>query len=164
MKKLFICTLFFTSILLLVKCDSNPSDSGSFYSVSGMVFDVISKDLNTHGEKIIGDFTNSLKMLFDESVNSVFPEIQVEGHTDSRPITGIAFTNWELSNARAVTIIRKIQDAGINPEGKECKEKDCKRLLSARGFSKYDYIEYDRDKNNRYIEKIGKENRRIDII
>jgi len=46
-----------------------------------------------------------------------FPNpIRVEGHTDSRPIDTVAFpSNWELSAARAASVVRLFQHQGIDP-------------------------------------------------
>lgn len=41
-------------------------------------------------------------------------DIVVEGHTDSTPVTGGRFaTNWELSAARAASVVRRLIDLGI---------------------------------------------------
>ncbi len=43
--------------------------------------------------------------------------ISVEGHADSRPITSGAFpSNWELSSARAASVVRYLVDQGIDSE------------------------------------------------
>jgi chemotaxis protein MotB len=46
--------------------------------------------------------------------------IRVVGHTDNVPITGglqkVFPSNWELSVARATTVVRFLQDSGIAPE------------------------------------------------
>jgi chemotaxis protein MotB len=46
-----------------------------------------------------------------------FPNsIRVEGHTDNRPIKTIAFfSNWELSAARAGSVVRVLQGRGVDP-------------------------------------------------
>lgn len=46
-----------------------------------------------------------------------FPNpIRVEGHTDNRPIDTVAFpSNWELSAARAASVVRRFAKAGIAP-------------------------------------------------
>ena len=47
-----------------------------------------------------------------------FPNsIRVEGHTDNRPIKTVAFfSNWELSAARAGSVVRVLQGKGVSPE------------------------------------------------
>jgi chemotaxis protein MotB len=46
-----------------------------------------------------------------------FPNaIRVEGHTDNRPIRTVAFiSNWELSAARAGTVVRVLASKGVHP-------------------------------------------------
>jgi chemotaxis protein MotB len=42
--------------------------------------------------------------------------IRVEGHTDDKPIKTVAFySNWELSAARAGSVVRVLQSRGVNP-------------------------------------------------
>jgi chemotaxis protein MotB len=47
-----------------------------------------------------------------------FPNsIRVEGHTDNRPIKTVAFiSNWELSAARAGSVVRVLEGRGVSPE------------------------------------------------
>ena len=47
-----------------------------------------------------------------------FPNaIRVEGHTDDRPINTAAFpSNWELSAARAASVVHLFMDRGIAPQ------------------------------------------------
>ena len=43
--------------------------------------------------------------------------IQIEGHTDSRPIqTSQYASNWELSSARATSVLKLLVSAGITPK------------------------------------------------
>lgn len=46
-----------------------------------------------------------------------FPNpIRVEGHTDNRPINTVAFpSNWELSSARAASVVHVFTKAGMDP-------------------------------------------------
>ncbi len=46
-----------------------------------------------------------------------FPNaIRVEGHTDNRPIKSASFTsNWELSAARAASVVHLFTSAGMDP-------------------------------------------------
>jgi flagellar motor protein MotB len=58
----------------------------------------------------------------------LFETVQVEGHTDVRPIRTVMFpSNWELSSARATSVVRFLQDSlNFDPA-----------RLSANGFSQY---------------------------
>lgn len=59
---------------------------------------------------------------------ALFKTAQVEGHTDVRPIRTLRFaSNWELSSARATSVVRFFQDeVGFDP-----------KLLSANGYGEY---------------------------
>ncbi len=53
--------------------------------------------------------------------------LQVDGHTDRRPIATARFpANWELSTARAISVVRHLTARGIPPE-----------RLAARGFAEF---------------------------
>ena len=50
------------------------------------------------------------------SLASLPNPVRVEGHTDSQPIDTTAFpSNWELSAARAASVVHLIANSGINP-------------------------------------------------
>ncbi len=43
--------------------------------------------------------------------------MRVDGHTDIRPIATAEFpSNWELSSARAISVVRYLMQDGIAPE------------------------------------------------
>jgi len=52
------------------------------------------------------------------SVLAPFPNpIRVEGHTDNKPIkTAMFYSNWELSAARAGSVVRVLSNHGVGPE------------------------------------------------
>lgn len=52
------------------------------------------------------------------SVLAPFPNpIRVEGHTDNKPIkTAVFYSNWELSAARAGSVVRVLSNHGVGPE------------------------------------------------
>ncbi len=66
-----------------------------------------------------GDFSLAAQPVLDKlaEVLKPFPNpIRVEGHTDNRPIRTAAFrSNWELSAARAASIVHEFTSAGIDP-------------------------------------------------
>lgn len=69
------------------------------------------------GEASIGsDARPILHQLADVVRDSALP-IRVEGFTDDRPIATGAFpSNWELSSARAATIVKLLAEYGVSPE------------------------------------------------
>ncbi|NVJ21851.1 MULTISPECIES: OmpA/MotB family protein [Myxococcus] len=74
--------------------------------------------------------------------------VRVEGHTDDVPTGGGQFpTNWELSLARAMAVVRALQDAGVDPT-----------TLSAAGYGQYQPIAANDSPENRSL------NRRIEIV
>jgi chemotaxis protein MotB len=49
-------------------------------------------------------------------VNSLPNAINVEGHTDNIPISNAQFpSNWELSSARATSVVQQLINEGVNP-------------------------------------------------
>lgn len=66
-----------------------------------------------------GDFSPQAAPVLDKlaEVLKPFPNpIRVEGHTDDRPIRTAAFpSNWELSAARAASVVHEFMKAGIDP-------------------------------------------------
>lgn len=51
------------------------------------------------------------------SIQGSTERLWVEGHTDNEPINTADFSsNWDLSTARAVTVVRLLERAGIEPE------------------------------------------------
>jgi chemotaxis protein MotB len=51
-----------------------------------------------------------------QSLASLPNPVRVEGHTDSQPIDTVLFpSNWELSSARAASVVHLIANSGIDP-------------------------------------------------
>lgn len=79
-----------------------------------VLFDSGQATLKPSGRKVLDQLSSGLKKISDK-------EIHVEGHTDNRPIRGPLAkhypTNWELSAARATTVVRYfIEQAGLPAE------------------------------------------------
>jgi chemotaxis protein MotB len=73
--------------------------------------------------------------------------IRVEGHTDNVPIRTDRFpSNWELSAARAIAVVRVLQERGVDPA-----------LLGAAGYAQYQPIAANDSAEGRA------QNRRIEI-
>lgn len=75
-------------------------------------------------------------------------EFQVEGHTDDVPISTERFaSNWELSSARALSVVRLLIDAGVTPGN-----------LSGAGFGEFHPVASNETAEERRL------NRRIEIV
>jgi chemotaxis protein MotB len=73
--------------------------------------------------------------------------LRVDGHTDVRPVSGLTFkSNWELSSARAISVVQYLVSRGIPPQ----------RLVAA-GFAEFQPL----DTGN--TEDAYKRNRRIEL-
>lgn len=69
------------------------------------------------GEAVVSPGGIAVLSAIGESFKDFDGEVMVEGHTDNLPIRTDAFpSNWELSAARAVTVLRQFSDSlGIDP-------------------------------------------------
>ncbi len=78
-----------------------------------ILYDSGSADIKPDGTKVLKRIAEALK-------GGVEKDIRVEGHTDDVPIRAEPpprfFSNWELSTARAVGVVRYLEEhAGVNP-------------------------------------------------
>jgi len=78
-----------------------------------LFFDSGRAALKDTGKQVLQKVADSLKSYEDKA-------IRIVGHTDNVPISGglqkVFPSNWELSAARATTVVRFLQDNGIPPE------------------------------------------------
>lgn len=73
--------------------------------------------------------------------------LQVDGHTDARPIASPLFpSNWELSSARATTVVKYLISRGVSP-----------RRLVAAGYGEFQPLEAGN------TEEVLRRNRRIEL-
>lgn len=113
--------------------------------VEKILFDSGRAEIKPEGLKVLKRVGDILKKVADK-------QIRVEGHTDNVQISERLRkkfpTNWELSTARADTVVRYLQDkVGIGPN-----------MLSAAGFSEYKPVASNETAEGRA------QNRRIEIV
>ncbi|MCZ7679318.1 MAG: OmpA family protein [Sandaracinaceae bacterium] len=93
-------------------CAATPRRSPS-RSTSASLFPPGASELNERGLEVLARVAQSLASLPDRVV-------RIEGHTDSTPLTGANAerfpTNWELSTARATSVVRFLEQQGIAGE------------------------------------------------
>ncbi|MCL2875436.1 MAG: flagellar motor protein MotD [Betaproteobacteria bacterium] len=83
----------------------------------GVTVEINASALFSTGEAVLGSEANAaLRAVAGVISNSEFP-IMVEGHTDSNPISTLRFpSNWELSSARASSVVRLFIESGVSPD------------------------------------------------
>ena len=103
--------------------------------------------LNTAGENQLRRLAGALKEISGKIPNKLKWVLRVDGHTDIRPISTAKFpSNWELSTARALSVVRFLISQGV----------DANRL-AATGFGPYQPIDRGR------TEASYRRNRRIEL-
>ena len=118
-----------------------------FVFQSEVLFASASDELGDAGQDRLATFAGILKEVMVRIPTDLPWILQVDGHTDSRPIQTARFpSNWELSSARAISVVNFLIDRGIPPQH-----------LSATGYGEFQPIDTRED-------EIGyRRNRRIEL-
>lgn len=118
-------------------------------SQKGVVITLADKMLFSSGDAVLSATANTLLVKITEIIKLAAVPVEIEGHTDDLPISTPKYpSNWELSTARAVNVLRFMTE-GQNVDT---------NLLSAVGKSQYHPIV----KNDSVIHR--NKNRRVEII
>lgn len=100
-----------------------------------------SADLGSDGRGTLGEVAQVLAEIEDRS-------FQVEGHTDDQAISTVEYpSNWELSAARALSVVKLLVAQGVPPEN-----------LSGAGYGEYQPVAMNETVGGRRM------NRRIEIV
>jgi len=106
---------------------------------SPVIFDLGKAELKSEVISVLSEVTKVIKDMPNE--------VMVEGHTDDRPIISGEFrSNWELSTARAFSVVRYFIEQGVDPG-----------RLSAIGYGEYRPLYPNDTEEHRAV------NRRIEI-
>jgi chemotaxis protein MotB len=98
-----------------------------FVFQSEVLFSLGSADLSDNAKKQLQPVAQALKDISGKIPTDINWVLRVDGHTDKRPISSAQFpSNWELSTARAISVVRYFIDQGI----------PANRLVAA-GFGEY---------------------------
>ncbi len=98
-----------------------------FIFESELLFDSASANLQENGKAKLKQIAMKLMETTNEIPTDIDWIIQVEGHTDKRPINTIQFpSNWELSSARANSVLKLLLEIGFPP-----------RRLAAAGYGEF---------------------------
>jgi chemotaxis protein MotB len=102
-----------------------------FVFQSEVLFPKGSASINPAGEQEVLKLAAAIKELETEIPSDIAWVLRVDGHTDDDPIRSPAFqSNWELSAARAIAVVRLLIAEGVSPD----------RLVAA-GFGEFQPID-----------------------
>jgi len=90
-----------------------------FIFQSEVLFPTGSDEISTAGVDELAKLADAVSQLAIEIPADIGWVLQVNGHTDKRPITSIGGrfrSNWDLSAARAISVVTFLADRGIAPE------------------------------------------------
>lgn len=116
-----------------------------FVFQSEVFFDTGQALLLPEGRAELDKVADALKEL-DKQIPAELPwVVRVDGHTDRRPITGAFRSNWELSSARAISVVQYLMSRGVPAQ-----------RLGAAGFAEFQPLDTadteDAYRRNRRIE------------
>ena len=118
-----------------------------FVFESSVLFDVGKADISGAGKQSLDSLASAILDLEREIPPDIPWILRVDGHTDNRPLTGAGQykSNWELSAARAVSVVQYLISKGVEPD-----------RLAAAGFGEFQPIDQGTDEDslarNRRIE------------
>ncbi len=111
-----------------------------------VLFESGSAALQPEGRRQIERVGGALRDIGDRIPNSIGWILQIDGHTDRRPVVRSFQSNWELSHARAMSVVRALIASGIPAE-----------RLAAAGYAEFQPLD-PRDDEGAY-----RRNRRIEL-
>jgi len=102
-----------------------------FVFQSEVFFDVGQATLKPEGKAELDQVAAAIIELDQKIPSDIAWVLRVDGHTDVRPVSGATFkSNWELSSARAISVVQYFISKGISPQ----------RLVAA-GFGEFQPID-----------------------
>ncbi|MSO88823.1 MAG: peptidoglycan -binding protein [Rhodospirillaceae bacterium] len=118
-----------------------------FVFQSEVLFPSSSAELEPEGQGQLAQLAESLRQIADRIPPELNWVLQVDGHTDRRPISTATFpSNWELSTSRATSVVKFLVSRGVPPQ-----------RLTAAGFGEFQPLD-PRDDEIAY-----RRNRRIEL-
>ena len=99
--------------------------------------------INPEGLAQLGQIADAIMQIIADIPSDIPWILQVEGHTDDIPVSGVYADNWDLSTERALSVVRFMVDRGVPSE-----------RLAATGYGEFQPItsgktDSDRQKNRR---------------
>lgn len=139
---------FFGQLSSLLKSNPYIQVKGDrFLFQSELLFDSGSAQLGEAGQRQLDELARVLRDVIKIIPDQIDWILRIDGHTDRVPIKSALFTsNWELSTARAVSVLRHLAARGISEQ-----------RMAATGFAEFHPL------NPAHTEAAYRQNRRIEI-
>ena len=102
--------------------------------------------INPEGQAQLGQIADAIMQIIADIPSDIPWILQVEGHTDVIPVSGVYTDNWDLSTERALSVVRFMVDRGVPSE-----------RLAATGYGEFQPITSGKTETNR------QKNRRIEL-
>ena len=87
-----------------------------FVFESEVLFDSGRAEINPAGRGQMDQVASALQDLEREIPPEIPWVMRVDGHTDKRPVAGLFKSNWELSAARAISVVQYLVSRGVTPQ------------------------------------------------
>jgi len=118
-----------------------------FVFQSEVLFDTGSAAIRPEGKVELDKLAAAIAELEKQIPPEIAWVLRIDGHTDVRPISSPQFpSNWELSSARAISVVQYLISKGISPQ----------RLVAA-GFGEFQPLD------SGTTEEAYRRNRRIEL-
>ena len=88
-----------------------------FIFQSELFFDTGSDVFNSEGKEQVSELAKVILDIGEKIPSNIRWILRVDGHTDSRKISGNGrfSSNWELSAARAISVVKHLVKEGVSP-------------------------------------------------
>jgi chemotaxis protein MotB len=132
---------------VLVKSPDIRIEGDRFLLPSALFFASASATLGERGKQELNKLAQTLNEVSVAIPGDINWILRIDGHTDQLPISTLRFpSNWELSTARAVSVVRYLTEQGIAP-----------KRMTAAGFGEFHPVDPGRS------EAAYQRNRRIEL-
>jgi chemotaxis protein MotB len=132
---------------VLVKSPDIRIEGDRFLLPSALFFASASATLGERGKQELNKLAQTLNEISVAIPGDINWILRIDGHTDQLPISTLRFpSNWELSTARAVSVVRYLTEQGIAP-----------KRMTAAGFGEFHPVDLGQS------EAAYQRNRRIEL-
>ena len=134
---------FFGRLRTILEGRSNVKVVGDRFVFQSEVLFAPASRHKPEGQDQLGQIADAIMQIIADIPSEIPWILQVEGHTDDIPVSGIYTDNWDLSTERALSVVRFMVDRGVPSE-----------RLAATGYGEFQPItagktDADRQKNRR---------------